>query len=126
MALAGRLTANATRDPSTPLTAFALLSMTEGAGGFLLLLWLIRAGTRFAEGQPDALRIPPTQIAKNQMAHMMKITMQITHVKINGGAPSCPGQHPKGVLMDAQTVIAVCELLLVIVALFDFIDRRDE
>lgn len=30
------------------------------------------------------------------------------------------------VLMDAQTVIAVCELLLVVVALIDLIGRRDE
>ena len=43
-----------------------------------------------------------------------------------GGAPSCPGQLPKGVLMDAQTVIAVCELLLVVVALIDLVGRRDE
>ena len=38
----------------------------------------------------------------------------------------CPGQHPKGALMDAQTVIAVCELLLVVVALVELIGRRDE
>lgn len=31
-----------------------------------------------------------------------------------------------GVLMDAQTVIAVCELLLVIVALIDLVGRRNE
>ena len=36
--------------------------------------------------------------------------------RISDGAPSCPGQLPKGVLMDAQTVVAVCELLLVVVA----------
>jgi hypothetical protein len=30
------------------------------------------------------------------------------------------------VLMDAQTVIAVCELLLVVVALIDLFGRRDE
>ena len=46
--------------------------------------------------------------------------------RISGGAPSCPGQLPKGVLMDAQTVIAVCELLLVVVALIDLVGRRDE
>lgn len=46
--------------------------------------------------------------------------------RIVGGAPSCPGQLPKGVLMDAQTVIAVCELLLVVVALIDLVGRRDE
>ena len=28
--------------------------------------------------------------------------------------------------MDAQTVIAVCELLLVVVALIDLVGRRDE
>ncbi|MDB2135943.1 hypothetical protein PMX39_25510, partial [Enterocloster clostridioformis] len=46
--------------------------------------------------------------------------------RISGGAPSCPGQLPKGVLMDAQTVIAVCDLLLVVVALIDLFGRRDE
>ena len=30
------------------------------------------------------------------------------------------------VLMDAQTVIAVCDLLLVVVALIDLVGRRDE
>ena len=49
-----------------------------------------------------------------------------SHGRIVGGAPSCPGQLPKGVLMDAQTVIAVCELLLVVVALIDLVGRRDE
>lgn len=29
-------------------------------------------------------------------------------------------------LMDTQTVIAVCELLLVVVALIDLVGRRDE
>ena len=28
--------------------------------------------------------------------------------------------------MDAQTVVAVCELLLVVVALIDLVGRRDE
>ena len=37
-----------------------------------------------------------------------------------------PEPRPKGVLMDAQTVIAVCELLLVVVALIDLVGRRDE
>lgn len=48
------------------------------------------------------------------------------HGRIVGGAPSCPGQLPRGVLMDAQTVVAVCELLLVVVALVDLFGRRDE
>ena len=36
------------------------------------------------------------------------------------------GSIRKEKLMDTQTVIAVCELLLVVVALIDLVGRRDE
>lgn len=86
-----------------------------------------RRSSKRADGFIARRFVPPLQCALPQdRALVLERGQDRSHGRIVGGAPSCPGQLPKGVLMDAQTVIAVCELLLVVVALIDLVGRRDE
>lgn len=87
----------------------------------------VRADFQRADGFIAQRFVPPLQCDLLQdRARVLEHGQDPARGRIVGGAPSCPGQLPRGVLMDAQTVIAVCELLLVVVALIDLVGRRDE
>ena len=42
------------------------------------------------------------------------------------GAPSCPGGFMKGVAMDTQTVIALCDVFLVLIGIIGLVLVRRE
>lgn len=75
---------------------------------------------------PIAWFIPKVLLHHTTNARTITGSASPTMVESRAVLRHCPGQHPKGALMDAQTVIAVCELLLVVVALVELIGRRDE